>query len=396
MKAVILAGGYATRLQPLSSRLPKLLLPVAGKPVAAYLFEMLKDAGVKEAVISLNRRQGIVQSVLGGEYGGLKVSYVFEESKGDEDKLGAVGAMRFVAQQAKITEDCLIVGSDNFVYGLDLRKMVGEHKKRKPHATIALFDLVDKADVEHFGVALLEGRRIARFQEKPRVEEAISKLASTAVYHVSSSFLKNLDKFVAERKAQGKKADRLGDLWEYLVKDEVLEGFVFQGVWGDIGSPETYIETNKLAMNFLTSGVIDKQGGAFFAGNQLHVAATAQIGAGAVIRGPAILEDGVRVGKDAVIGPYTHLMKASAVGDNAAVSGSIVFEGAVIGGKCQVRDSIIDRNAILAENCRVDDYSLIGEECALGEGCRVFSRTRLWPRLQIDREAVVEGTVRTR
>jgi len=395
MKAVLLAGGYATRLQPLSLRLPKLLLPVAGKPVVAYLAEMLKSAGVTEVVLSLNKRQGVVRDVLGDSYAGLKLSYVFEESKGDEDKLGAIGAMRYVAEQAKIREECLIVGSDNFVYGLDLKKMVSEHAKRQPYATIALFDLADKADVEHFGIALLDGKRITRFQEKPRVEDAVSKLASTAVYHVSARFFDGLGDFVAERKAQGKKADRLGDLWEHLVKDEVLEGFVFHGVWGDIGSPQTYVETNKLAMTFLTEGV-KSRGKGVLTGSHLRIAPTAEIGEGAVIKGPVIIEEGVRVGSGAVVGPCTHLMRGCVVGEAAEVSGSIVFEGVVMEKNCRVCDSVVDRNAILGANCRVDGYSLIGEDCAIGENCRLFSRTRLWPRLELARGSVIEGTLKTK
>ena len=162
MKAIILAGGYATRLMPLTLRLPKLLLPVAGKPLVHYCLDMLKEAGVDEVVFSLNITQKIVQEAIGSEYNGMSVSFIFEETQTEGEKLGAIGAMQYVAERTSVDEDCLLIGSDNFVYGLDLKDMVKEHSSRKPHATIALFDLLDEKDVEHFGVALLEGKRITR------------------------------------------------------------------------------------------------------------------------------------------------------------------------------------------------------------------------------------------
>jgi NDP-sugar pyrophosphorylase family protein len=396
MKAIILAGGYATRLMPLTLRLPKLLLPVAGKPLVHYCLDMLKEAGVDEVVFSLNVTQKIVQEAIGSEYNGMSVSFIFEETQTEGEKLGAIGAMQYVAERTSVDEDCLLIGSDNFVYGLDLKKMVEEHRSRKPHATIALFDLLDEKDVEHFGVALLEGKRITRFQEKPSVSEAVSKLASTAIYHVSPEFFKRVPAFVTEKKAQGLKADRPGDLWAHLVeKGEQIEGFVFKGVWGDIGNPATYIQTNKMAMALLPpQEQVDHPCDFIVAGEKMVVSKSARIGSGAVLKAPVIIEDNAVIGENSVIGPYTHVMKDVRVGAASTVSGSILFEGSVIEDKCLVHDSIIDRESVIAEGVTIAENSLVGEECVIGEGSRLLPNTRVWPKLKLDKGSSLQGTIR--
>lgn len=398
MKAVLLAGGYATRLQPLSLRLPKVLLPVAGKPVIEYLVEMLKDAGVTEIIVSLNRQQKAIKEALGnGKKYGLKVSYCFEETRGEKDKLGAIGAMQYVAEKKGLNEECILIGSDNFVYGLDLRRLKHSHKKKKPHATIALFNLQKPEDVEHFGVALVDKKgKITAFQEKPRVQDAVSKLASTAVYHLSQGFFStHLPEYVRERKRKGVRADRVGDLWQNLVNKAELHGFVFEGVWGDIGTTETYVQTNKLAMNFVVRDVKSKPAG-IMAGKQLRIGKRVKFGNGAVIKSPVIIEDNCVVGKDAVIGPYTHLMKGCSIGTKSVVSGCIVFEGVQVGEDVHARDSVIDKGARVRDNARIDDYSLLGHDCVIGRNARVFSRTKVWPKLHLSDEAVLEGTIKTK
>ncbi|MFA4946189.1 MAG: NDP-sugar synthase [Candidatus Micrarchaeia archaeon] len=384
MKAIVLAGGYATRLQPLSSRVPKLLLPVAGKPVVHHLAEMFKAAGVTEIVFSLNETQRAIERELGSELMGMRLSYIFEGTRSEEEKLGAVGAIQYVAERTRIDSDCLVVGSDNFVHGLDLRRMVREHSERAPYATIALFDLEDPRDVEHFGVALLDERRITRFQEKPRQAEAVSKLASTAIYHVSPAFFERIPFFVKEKKAAGLKADKPGDYWEHLVSaGEQIEGFVFNGAWGDIGNPETYVETNKRALALPE----------FKAG---RVSPSARVEAGAVVRGACVIDEGVVIESGAVVGPFVHLMAGCRVGAGACVESSILFEGCVVEAKASVLDSVIDRNCVLGESSSVEGYSLLGEECVIGEGARVFGKSRVWPRMELDAKATLAGSVRTR
>ncbi len=394
VKAILLAGGYATRLQPLSLRLPKVLLPVAGKPVIAYTLELLREAGVTELIVSLNEQQKVIEEVLGdGSRYGVNISYVFEKTSSDDDKLGAIGAILNSVEEAGVSEDCLVLGTDNFVQGLDLKAFREQHEGGEAGASIALFQLSNKSDVEHFGVAKLDGRKITAFQEKPRVQEAVSTLASTAVYYLSKHALcELLSEYVAEQKAAGNRADRLGDFWKWLLEKTRVEGFVFEGVWGDIGTPSTYLETNRLAMNSLVRGEPVNKPGIFSQGDVV-CGENVSIGKGAVIKGPAIIGEGCVIGENSVVGPYAHLEKRSRVGDDCVIKDSIVFEDAAVADSCHLAGSLIDKNATVGKGSRLDYNCIIGEECVLGEGSRVLAYSRIWPRLRLGRQSVVEGAI---
>ena len=393
MKALILAGGFGTRLQPLTLRIPKVMVPVAGKPVIAHLIEICRTAKIEEVVISLNSAQKAIENYFGdGLKFGVKIAYVYEQAARDEDKMGAIGAISHVLSQVDASGDWLIIGGDNIFYGLDLARLSAAHASSGASATLALYQLKDKRDCEQYGVVQLgAGGRIIKMQEKPKTEEAVSSLACAAVYAVGEAFLKEyLPKFVQEAKAQGKKADRLGDLWAKYASQAPIYGHAFEGMWGDANTPKTYIETNKQAMAFakgdcseLECRIIDRQTVKAAPGANVHPDAT--------IKGPCIIEDGVTIGAGAVVGHGTHLMKGAKVGENAFVSGSIIFNNASIGANARVIDSVVDMAAKVGISAQIEPYSLIGFQSKIGEGAKILQETRVWPFVEIGANSIASG-----
>jgi len=400
MDALVLVGGYATRLQPLTLRTPKSLVPIAGKPALAHLFERLKEAGAKEVVISLNEAQKKVEQCFGdGSSAGLKLTYHYEVHRKEEEKLGAIGAILEAVEEYGPPKKGLITGSDNFSYGLHFGELVKLREKNKAAAAIAFYDLANKSLVEQYGVAALDAKgRITQFQEKPRVEEAISKLASTAYYCCSEEFLTAyLPKYVEAKRKAGEKPDKLGDLFKHHIKELPMYGLPFQGVWGDANTSETYIELNKLAMNYVVPQIqSSKHGKALLAGKELVIGKDVEIHEGAVIKGPVILEEGCIVGRDAVVGPYTHLLHHAEVGARAMVSGSIVFEHTKIGAGAHLEDCLIDGYSTVGDHARVERYAIVGFETKMGMHTRVFGRSRVWPFMELGEESVVEGVLKAR
>jgi mannose-1-phosphate guanylyltransferase/phosphomannomutase len=395
MKAILLAGGYGTRMFPITLRTPKVLLPIAGKPGMQHLVELLKGAGITDIVVALNTSHKMVEEAMGdGKRFGVKLTYVYEESKGDADKLGAIGAINRVIEQIGIPEECIIVGSDNFAYGLDLNEFKKFHKEKRGVASIALYQLSDRSQVEHFGVAAVDQNgKITGFQEKPRVEHAISSLASTAIYHLEQHFFKkHLPEFLELKKKKGEKADRIGDLWQHVVNETQVFGYLFQGVWGDTNTAQTYVETNKMAMNFIDGSVKSKHNGTIM--REAQIGNGVQIGEGVIIKGPSIIEDGCSIGKDAVIGPYAHLQKNCKIGSKSIVSGSILLDGAQVGDNCLVEDCLLDSLSRVENGSKVEHYSIIGYKSVVGKSARVFPNSRIWPFVEIDGEGVVEGDVK--
>ncbi|MFH1443199.1 MAG: NDP-sugar synthase [Candidatus Micrarchaeota archaeon] len=383
MKAILLAGGYGTRLYPLTLRTPKPLLPVAGKPILQYTIDLLAAAGIKDIIISLKENQEKIEHFFGnGKKSGVKIRYIYEPLTDEEGKMGSVGAINYVLAKVGAEEGALVIGGDNFIVGLDMRAFTESHRQRKAHASIALFELASATEVQLFGVAKTDsGGRITHFQEKPKPEEALSKLASTAIYALHPKFVnEHLPAYTEMKRKKGEKADKIGDLWEHFVKDLHISGYPFQGIWGDIGNCEDYLQTNRKAFDLLS-----KQ-----ARNGTKISPIAKIAKTAEITNPVVIEEGCVIKENAKIGPYVHLMKSCEIGVSAQISNSILFEGCRIGDKCIIENSIIDGKVAISQNSSVTDFSMVGFECRIGEHSNL-SGAKVYPKMSIQENSTVEG-----
>ncbi|GEM_PF-290196 len=401
MKAIILCGGFGKRLLPLTYRVPKVMVPIAGKPVLQHLIEICRNAGVHEIIISLNSMQKPIEEHFGnGGRHGVKLSYVYEDSMREQDKLGAVGAIQYALSKAAVESggqvegDWIIMGGDNVFYGLDLKQLAQKHAASNAFATLALYRLKDKADCEQYGVVEIDGRgRITQMQEKPKLSQAVSDMACTAVYHVGEAFLREyLPKYVEEAKNSEKKPDRLGDLWARYAKEVPLYGHAFEGLWGDANSPKTYVETNKQAMRFvvgsaagITCNIED--------GSCSAISSKAQIHPDALIKGPCIIEEGCVIEKGAVVGRGTHLMKGCVVGEGASVHASIVFEKCTIGSNARLTECVVDAGCTIGNNASIEPYAMLGFSSKVGANARVLEECRIWPFVEIGDGAIIGGDV---
>ncbi len=397
LKAIILCGGFGRRLLPLTYRIPKVMVPVGGKPMLQHLVETCRNAGVEEIILSLNSGQKSVQEFFGdGLKFGLPIKYVFEEAGKDEEKLGAVGAIKHVLDSTGVPAECLILGGDNFFYGVDLKQLSRGHAERGAFATLALYRLGDRRDAEQYGVVQVDSRgRVMTMQEKPRPGEEVSDMASTALYHVGEAFLKEyLPKYVEELKGREKKPDRLGDLWARFVKDAPIYGHAFQGFWGDANSPKTYVETNKQAMRFLQGSVAQGLACSITDGHCVAVSAKAQVHEDALVKGPCIIEEGCVVGRGAVVGMGAHLMKGTFVGEGASVHGAIVFEKSFVGAGARLVECVVDAGARVGSGATVEPYAVLGFRSKVGEDSRILQESRLWPFVEVGEGAIVSGDVK--
>ncbi|MBI5636219.1 NDP-sugar synthase [Candidatus Micrarchaeota archaeon] len=399
IKAVLLAGGYATRLAPLSLRIPKVMVPVAGKPVLEHLISMLKNAGIADVVVSLNKNQKVIEKHFGdGKKLGVRLSYVYEDSMTDEDKFGAIGAIQYALSKVGVPKDCIVIGGDNIVMGLDLKKMREEHRKNKSMITVAFFKLAKKEHAQYYGIAKLDDKnKILDFQEKPKAEEAFSNLASTLVYHIEEEFLHEyLPAYINKRKLLGAKPDRPGDMLKHFVDKLPLYGHAFEGMWGDTNTIETYLDTNRQAMSFMRGSVPKKVSCRLLGESQIILSEKARVDETSVIKAPSIIEDGVAIGKNCVIGPCAHLGKGVQVGDNSSVAESIIFPNAKIGENARVYCAIIDENTILGDYCSVEEYSMIGHGCSLGKKTVVMPYSKVWPKISISPGSMINGEIITK
>ncbi|MGQ9478390.1 MAG: sugar phosphate nucleotidyltransferase, partial [Candidatus Bipolaricaulia bacterium] len=240
LKTIILAGGFARRLWPLTQDRPKPLLPVAGRPIIEYLLDKLEARPTSRPIISVNRRFAphFEEWVANSR---KDVELVIEEAHREEEKLGAVGALACLIRELSLREEILVLGGDN-ILELDFGEFIAAYRGRP---LLALYDIGDREKVRgKYGVALVEkGRhatRIAGFQEKPL--QPRSTLVSIACYIYPPEVFPAIDRFLAQAE---KGRDAPGFLNEWLLEEGVeLEGFIFRGRWFDIGDRASYIEAN--------------------------------------------------------------------------------------------------------------------------------------------------------
>src|SRR4030095_1867806 len=174
MKAMVLAAGVGSRLDPLTTGVPKPLVPVVNRPIMEIILELLKRHGVSEIVSNLHHLPDQLLRYFGdGSRLGLKLSFHHEE-----DLSGDAGGVRTC--RAFLEDGTFLVLMGDLLTDADLTAIVAEHKKKGALAPIGL-KAVD--DVSQFGVALInEEGFITGFQEKPAAADALSNLASTGIY----------------------------------------------------------------------------------------------------------------------------------------------------------------------------------------------------------------------
>lgn len=230
MKTVILAGGYARRLWPITWDRPKPLLPVAGKPILDYIMEQYPLP--EPPILSVNQRF-LGQFTAWAK--GRSVELVVEESRSEEEKLGSVGALAFLIDRLG-SDDLLVIGGDN-LFLFDLNAFIGSFGGQ---TLVALHDLGDPAQARRkYGVAVVKGDRVVEFQEKPEAPK--SSLASTACYLFPRHVLPLIKEFLGLA-LRGQ--DATGYFLRWLLEQEPIDAFVFREDWFDIGDREAYIQAN--------------------------------------------------------------------------------------------------------------------------------------------------------
>jgi len=240
MKAVILAGGYARRMWPLTKNRPKHLLPVAGRPMLDYVMASLESVpALEEIFISTNMRfQDQFKNYLDGVHTEKRLRLFVEDTHSEEEKLGSVGALGYLIRENNLDDELLVIGGDN-IFSFKMEDFI-DYFYMKNANVIALYDLGDREKARLYGVVHIDGEcRIVDFQEKP--SDPQSTLVSTACYVFTRRGVQNILRYLEE----GNDPDKMGHFIEWLYKHDDVYGYVFTGVWFDIGSLESYEAANK-------------------------------------------------------------------------------------------------------------------------------------------------------
>ena len=240
MKAIILAGGYATRLQPLTDDLSKCLLPVGGKPVVDWILERIREVEeIDEVHVVTNSRFARDFEHWAMFKDGVTVHD--DRTTSNEDRLGAIGDVAFTLDQAGIVDDDVIVIAGDNLFDYDLQDYVDFWRSKGVASAVAVRDVGDLRLASQYGIVALDGDdRVVEFVEKPA--EPTSTLAATATYIYHREHLPLVSRYLAE----GNPPDQSGSFFEWLRSREPVYGYWFTGIWLDIGDKEQLLAADNM------------------------------------------------------------------------------------------------------------------------------------------------------
>jgi glucose-1-phosphate thymidylyltransferase len=242
MKLLILAAGYATRLYPLTLNQPKPLLPVAGKPMIDHVIEKFsKSSEIDEIFVVTNNKFATHFETWAKDAEkkhARKIRVFNDRTTSDTDKLGAIGDIHFVMNEASLNDDLVIVAGDNLFSGT-LEDYVKQAKQKG--ILIGVYDVGDLEAIKKYNnISMDASGKVTHFEEKPK--EPRSTITAIALYHYPRQALPLIRQYIQE----GNNPDQPGRLVQWLYTRQPVYTYQITGQWLDIGSKETYEEANAL------------------------------------------------------------------------------------------------------------------------------------------------------
>lgn len=318
MEAIILAGGFGTRLRPFTYTKAKSLLPILNKPMIVHLIETLPKE-VDKVILAVNYRKKQIEKYFRENDCGKEIIV-----NDEPEPLGTGGATKFAEKH--ITGRFFVLNSD-IICSLNLKEMIEFHKKKKSVGTISLWPV---KNVSEFGVADVQNDgKIVGFVEKPKPEDAPSDLINAGAYLLEPMILDYIQK---NRLVSMEK-----EIFPQIIsKTDSFYGFKFQGHWMDIGRISSFIEIHKFLLeksnkefytgeNCTINGILNKTS----IGDNVFIETNAELSSSVVFDNAKIGEDVVL--NNCVIGENSTVEKGSAltntvVGDNETVKANSKME----------------------------------------------------------------------
>jgi mannose-1-phosphate guanylyltransferase len=338
MKAMILAAGKGTRIQPITHTIPKPLIPILQKPVMEFLVELLRQHGFNEIVVNVSHLANEIEGYFrDGQRFGVQIAYSFE-GKMDRagnlvgEAVGSAGGMKRIQDFSPFFDDTFVVLCGDALIDLDLTEAVRWHKAKGAIATVVMKS-VPMQEVSSYGVVVTdENGRIVTFQEKPSVEEALSNNINTGIYIFEPEVLD----YIPSKQAY----DIGSELFPQLVAEKApFYGIAMDFQWVDIGKVPDYWH----AIRDVLQGKIKNvpiPGHEIFPGiyTGLNVAVNwdkVDITGPVYIGGMTRIEDGVKI-----VGPTT-IGRNCRLGANSRIENSVIFEYTRIGGGVRLVDKLV-------------------------------------------------------
>ncbi len=335
MQAVILVGGFATRLRPLTDKRPKALLPILNKPMIVHLIDKVVGI-VDEVILAVNYGQEQLEQYFDTHDCGVEIIL-----NPETEPLGTGGAIK---NAEKLINDTFIVFNGDVITSLDIPSFIAFHRASGGIGALALW-YVD--DPSRFGIiAVDDNNRITRFLEKPKPEEIFSHLINAGTYCLEPEILDLIP--------SGRKVSIEREIFPNIL-DKHLYGLEFKGYWFDAGTPEIYIETHKQMFDYyLKKGELQER-----------------LGKNTIISTSAKLENSVLIGENCTIGDNTILGPYAFLGDNIKIGANCKISNAVIHDGTILYDNIKAKNIIIGQDNNITSSITLPEGLVTGDKYKV-------------------------
>ncbi len=364
MQAVILVGGEGTRLRPLTSTVPKPVVPLVDRPFISFMLEWLKGHGVDDVIMSCGFLATSVRNVLGdGSSVGVKLRYVEEP-----DPRGTAGALKFAE---RLLDERFLMLNGDVLTDIDLTGQISQHERTGAKATLALAPVRDPSA---YGlVHLHEDRSVRDFVEKPSPDQIDTNMISAGAYV--------LEREILELVAPNCYVSIEREVWPRLI-GKGLYGFPADAYWLDIGTPERYLQgTFDIIEGNVDTAVRSRMGDSWLA-----------IDPGAVLHGraipPAVIERGAHVAPGAHVGSLVVLGRNVRVGPGSTVERSVLLDGTEIGANCTLRDCIVAAGCRVGDGCRLEGGTVLGEGVTVGAENTIARGARIFPNVTLPDGAI--------
>ncbi|HHW60837.1 MAG TPA: NDP-sugar synthase [Syntrophomonadaceae bacterium] len=349
MKGMIMAAGVGSRLMPLTSDIPKPMVPMVNRPLMENTVHLLYEHGFHDLIANLHYHASVISDYFGDGSGyGVRMEFSLEE-----ELMGTAGGVK---RCEWFLDESFVVVSGDALTDINLRALMDAHKKNGALATIALKE-VD--EVEQFGVVVTDAEgRIKRFQEKPRAEEALSHTANTGIYVFEPEIFRYIP------------ADQFYDFGKQVFPALVKMGAPFYGVevdgyWCDVGSLETYRQAH-----------IDCLQGNVRLCNPKTIPGKRE--------GNVLLGSGVQIGNNVDLRGYVALGPGVVLEDDVSIEDSVIWERALIGKGSRLSNSVVGSHTVIKEESRLDAGAVIASYCTLEPSSHIPADARVFRSVEGD------------
>lgn len=330
MKCVILAAGEGNRMHPLTYTRPKVMLPIAGKPILEWNLLNARAAGLKEFIFIVSYKSEMVREYFGtGKPWNVKIRYVNQGKP--------MGTAHAIGTAEPFVKECIVLCGDT-IFGInDLKQIIKKGTR---------IGLVKVDNAKEYGIVELKGKKVIKIHEK--MEQPSSDIVNAGVYHFNKSIFEYIRK--TEKSPRGE--FEITDSINMLVSKEPMEG-VFLNEWRDVVYPWHLLDANEELLKKMKTKIQGK------VEKNVVINGTLIVGKGTVIRSGTYIEGPVVIGNNSKIGPNCYIRPSTTIGNFCHV-----------GNACEVKNSIIMDHSNVPHLNYVGD-SIIGQHCNLGAGTTI-------------------------